>query len=105
MACVWDFDKTLIPGYMQTPLFRHFGINESNFWEEVNRLPAIYKQRGLRVSAETIYLNHLLNYVKNGPLRGLTNQKLLDLGSELEVRPGLPVSFSELQAIANERRI
>ena len=21
LACVWDFDKTLCPGYMQTPLF------------------------------------------------------------------------------------
>ena len=25
VACIWDFDKTLIPGYMQTPLFEHYG--------------------------------------------------------------------------------
>ena len=103
MACVWDFDKTLIPGYIQTPLFRHFGINEGIFLGG-SKSPAcyIYKERGLRVSAETIYLNHLLSYVKNGPLRGLTNQKLLDLGSELEFCPGLPEFFCELQGIANE---
>ena len=49
---------------MQTPLFKNFGVNESVFWEEVNRLPKIYSNRGLTVSAETIYLNHLLSYVK-----------------------------------------
>ena len=102
MACVWDFDKTLIPGYMQTPLFKHFGINEAVFWEEVNELPKIYKDRGLPVSAETIYLNHLLSYVKNGPLRGLTNQKLKELGGELEFCNGLPEFFSELSDIPKE---
>jgi len=24
IAVIWDFDTTLIPGYMQVPLFRHF---------------------------------------------------------------------------------
>lgn len=102
LACVWDFDKTLIPGYMQTPLFNYYGINEAIFWEEVNQLPLIYAQRGLRVSSETIYLNHLLSYVKNGPLRGLTNQKLRDLGAELEFCPGLPGLFIELASIPQE---
>ena len=41
IACVWDFDKTLIPGYMQTPLFDAFGIDEKLFWKEVNALPEI----------------------------------------------------------------
>jgi len=102
MACVWDFDKTLIPGYMQSPLFEHYGINEAAFWKEVNQLPDIYERRGLRVSAETIYLNHLLSYVKNGPMRGLTNQKLKDLGGELEFCKGLPSLFSELASIPYE---
>ena len=26
IACIWDFDKTLIPDYMQSPLFRRYGI-------------------------------------------------------------------------------
>ena len=79
VACIWDFDKTLIPGYMQTPLFKHYGINENVFWKEVNELPDLYGGRGMRVSSDTIYLNHLLSYVKNGPLRGLTNKKLEEL--------------------------
>ena len=102
VACVWDFDKTLIPGYMQTPLFNHFGIDEKVFWTEVNKLPEIYAKRGLSVSAETIYLNHILSYVKNGPMRGLTNQKLFELGQELDFYPGLPQFFQELAMIPNE---
>tara|TARA_B100001094_G_scaffold333389_1_gene411356 strand:+ start:3753 stop:4781 length:1029 start_codon:yes stop_codon:yes gene_type:complete len=99
IACVWDFDKTLIPGYMQTPLFEHYGIDENLFWKEVNSLPEVYAKRGLRVSADTIYLNHLLSYVKNGPLRGLTNEKLVELGAELEFCHGLPEFFGELSKI------
>ena len=99
VACVWDFDKTLIPGYMQTPLFNHFKVNEKIFWEEVNKLPQIYSQRGCKVSKDTIYLNHLLSYVKNGPMRGLTNQKLSELGEKLEFYPGLPQFFKILSSI------
>ena len=32
IACVWDFDKTLIPAYMQAPLFRLYGVDEATFW-------------------------------------------------------------------------
>ena len=102
VACVWDFDKTLIPGYMQKPLFDLFGINEKVFWTEVNQLPELYAKRGLKVSPDTIYLNHLLSYVKNGPMRGLTNEKLKELGGEIEFYPGLPEFFVELGKIANE---
>ena len=101
IACVWGFDKTLIPGYMQTPLFNHYSIDEAKFWKEVNELPSLYSSRGLTVSPDTIYLNHLLSYVKNGPMRGLTNQKLLELGAELKFCPGLPELFEELLGIAN----
>lgn len=102
IACVWDFDKTLIPGYMQSPLFEHYSIDEQKFWKEVNELPALYSKRGLTVSSDTIYLNHLLSYVKNGPLRGLTNQKLLEFGSELEFCVGLPTLFQKLMEISQD---
>jgi hypothetical protein len=102
IACVWDFDKTLIPGYMQKPLFQHYGINETSFWSEVNQLPGLYSSRGMRVSPDTIYLNHLLSYVKNGPMRGLTNERLKELGREIEFYPGLPDFFVELAKIADQ---
>ena len=99
VACVWDFDKTLIPGYMQRPLFDYYNVDEKVFWSEVNQLPKLYFKRGMNVSSDTIYLNHLLSYVKNGPMRGLTNQKLEDLGNAIEFYPGLPEFFTELADI------
>ncbi len=99
VACIWDFDKTLIPGYMQAPIFETFGIDEELFWKEVNALPEIYAERGTRVSHDTIYLNHLLSYVKNGCLKGLTNHRLRELGRELVFYPGLPELFDQLRAL------
>ena len=87
---------------MQTPLFDAFGIDEKLFWKEVNALPEIYQKKGTRVSSDTIYLNHLISYVKNGILEGLTNAKLRELGKALEFCPGLPELFPLLQAITKE---
>ena len=87
---------------MQTPLFDAFGIDEKLFWKEVNALPEIYQKKGTRVSSDTIYLNHLISYVKNGILEGLTNAKLRELGKTLEFCPGLPELFPLLQAITKE---
>ncbi len=103
VACIWDFDKTLIPGYMQTPIFEAYGINEAVFWKEVNQLPAIYAKRGARVSSDTIYLNHLLSFVKNGCLKGLTNERLRELGQTLHFYPGLPELFDQLKALVHSR--
>ncbi|MGB0743002.1 MAG: haloacid dehalogenase-like hydrolase [Opitutales bacterium] len=103
VACVWDFDKTLIPGYMQAPIFEAFGIDEEHFWKEVNALPSIYAERGARVSYDTIYLNHLLSYVKNGCLKGLTNQQLRKLGKELVFYPGLPELFEQLKEVVRSQ--
>lgn len=103
VACIWDFDKTLIPGCMQTPIFETFGIDEDRFWKEVNALPEIYAERGTRVSRDTIYLNHLLSFVKNGCLKGLTNQRLRELGKELTFFPGLPDLFENLQTLVSSK--
>ena len=48
IACVWDFDKTLIPAYMQAPLFRRYGIDEATFWAETNALAENYRKRGYK---------------------------------------------------------
>lgn len=85
---------------MQEPLFARFGIDGRSFWDEVNRLPEIYAERGVRVSPETVYLNHLLSYVRNGPMKGLRNCDLRALGRELRFYPGLPEAFRELKELA-----
>jgi hypothetical protein len=101
LACIWDFDKTLISGYMQGPLFRAYGIDEKTFWREVNQLPEYYARKGIHVSKDTVYLNHLLSHVKNGSLRGLTNQRLRELGAEIEFCHGLPEFFDTLKLHAS----
>ena len=102
VACIWDFDKTLIPGYMQAPLFKHFGIEERAFWNEVNALPDIYAKRGVRVSPETMYLNHLLTYVRHNRMEGLNNALLRELGKELKFFEGLPACFPALKKLIQE---
>ena len=102
VACVWDFDKTLIDGYMQSPIFREYGVDESLFWKEVNMLPKIYAQKGVRVAPESVYLNHLLSFVKNGIMTGLSNAKLRKFGEELVFCDGLPNFFDELKSLVED---
>ena len=58
IAVIWDFDKTLVNGYMQDPIFEEYNIESKEFWREVNSLPDYYKKnQGVRVNPDTIYLN------------------------------------------------
>jgi len=90
IAIIWDFDKTLIPDYMQTPLFKHYAVNEQHFWAENNSLVELYKKQGIKVNTETIYLNHILTYVRNGIFKGLSNALLRELGNQITFFDGLP---------------
>jgi hypothetical protein len=74
IACIWDFDKTLIPEYMQSPLFRRYGVDEATFWAETNALVENYRRRGYTLYSEISYLNHLLTYVLSGRMGGLNNR-------------------------------
>lgn len=97
IALVWDFDKTLIPGYMQDPIFEEYRVDAAQFWREVNALPAYYRCHGVKVSADNSYLNHLLTYVQHGHMQGLTNAKLRELGAQITFHPGLPEFFPYLK--------
>lgn len=74
-------------------------MDEERFWREVNGLPEIYSKQGTQVSHDTIYLNHLLSFVKNGCLKGLSNKRLRELGRDLVFYPGLPDLFEDLRNI------
>ena len=97
IAVIWDFDKTLIPGYMQDPLFAKYNVDSKKFWEEVNSLPEKYKEQGIRVGKDTIYLNHILTCVQQGIFPGLSNSLLRQLGGELEFYRGIPEIFEALK--------
>ena len=98
IAVVWDFDKTLIPGYMQRPLFERFDVDEAKFWGEVNQLEAHYRAHGCeQISSEMAYLNHVLDYTRRDIFTGLNNELLGELGQSLDFYPGLPDFFTGLK--------
>ena len=56
IAVIWDFDKTLIPGYMQDPLFKRYNVDGRTFWREVNALPKHLTRDGQEmVAVDSIY--------------------------------------------------
>ena len=98
IACIWDFDKTLSPGYMQAPIFELFKVDPKKFWKEVDELPNYYRKDGLDlISTDTLYLNHLLTYTKQGKFKGLNNTRLKELGAKIELYDGLPEFFKKLK--------
>ncbi len=103
VTCIWDFDKTLIPDYMQAPLFRHFGVDEPNFWAETNSLASQYKKRGYHISGEIAYLNHILTHVLGGQMAGLNNKLLRRCGAEIEFYPGMPGFFNLSRQFVREK--
>jgi hypothetical protein len=103
IACIWDFDKTLIPEYMQSPLFRRYGVDEKLFWAETNALVEQYHRRGYRLAGELGYLNHLLTYVLAGPMRGLNNKILHACGADIQFYPGLPGFFDQAKSWVSEK--
>lgn len=85
---------------MQEPLFRHYGVDQSQFWAESNGLEKVYRDRGAQnVSKDSLYLNHILSYVRADRFRGLSNATLLELGSEIEFYEGLPEFLRILKEI------
>lgn len=96
IAIVWDFDKTLVDGYMQDPIFQEYGVSASDFWKEVNSLPEKYmKEQGVLVNPDTIYLNQFIRYAKSGKFKGLTNERLKEFGSKLKFYAGIPDIFEK----------
>lgn len=103
IAVIWDCDQTLVDGYMQDPIFRYYKVDAKAFWREVNALPALYyKDQGIRVNPETIYLNHFIHYAKSGKFQGLNNSMLYEFGKEMKFYPGVPDIFPKLTKLIEE---
>lgn len=102
IAFIWDFDKTLTPGYMQQPIFDRYGVDPKMFWLEVNALVEHYAARGLRVSKDTVYLSHMLAYIDGGPFDGMTNTTLRELGASVPLSPGMPKFMERMRTLVSE---
>ncbi|MBQ7245901.1 MAG: haloacid dehalogenase-like hydrolase [Firmicutes bacterium] len=100
IAVIWDFDKTLVDGYMQDPIFEEYGVDATEFWREVASLPEKYmKEQGVRVNKDTIYLNQFIKYTREGKFPGLNNAKLKTFGTKLKLYPGIPELFQKTKEI------
>ncbi len=95
IALVWDFDRTLIPGNMQDPIFDAYDVDPAVFWAEVDGLVEYYGRQGIRIQRDIAYLGHLLTYVREGIFKGLTNERLFELGADLLPAPGMPDFLKE----------
>lgn len=94
IAVIWDFDKTLVDGYMQDPIFDNYKVNATEFWKEVNALPnTISKKQSIRVNSDTYYLNMFIRKIKDGTFKGLNNEKLLEYGLSQKFYKGIPDIF------------
>lgn len=102
IAIIWDFDKTLAKDYMQKPIFNKYNVDEKQFWEENNNLVNEYKEMGITINKDTVYLNHFLTCVEQGIFPGLNNEVLKNLGSEIEFYNGLPDFFQTVKKVVED---
>lgn len=103
IAVIWDFDKTLVDGYMQDPIFQEYNIDSKSFWSEVDDLPRKYmEEQGVKVNRDTIYLNHFIRYAKEGKFKGLNNKKLFEFGKELKFYSGIPEIFEKTKSVVED---
>ncbi|MDH3500172.1 MAG: haloacid dehalogenase-like hydrolase [Acidimicrobiia bacterium] len=93
IAFIWDFDRTLIPDNMQTPIFDAYDVDAAEFWGEVESLVRWHAERGEVLARDMAYLLHILSYVEAGVFDDLSNAKLKALGGKIEFCPGIPELF------------
>jgi hypothetical protein len=90
IALVFDYDQTLSPSYMQDDvIFPEFGINPESFWRKCNRL---VQEQGW--DGELAYMHCLLGYLE---MDQVSNDRLVELGSNLSYFPGVPDIFDQLR--------
>ena len=89
IAFIWDFDRTLVDGYMQDPIFKKFGIDSSKFWSDMEAAKEECAKRAYRVNKDTYYVNYFIRCAHDGTLQGLNNAMLKEAGSEQKFYPGV----------------
>ena len=92
IAIIYDCDGTLAKDTTDF-LLEEYGINVDEFWSHVGQ------QVKQGWDPPLAYLTRILELVRKGPLTGLTKSRLREIGSKIELFPGLPEMFSELKRI------
>lgn len=105
IATVWDFDKTLIPSYMQDPIFDYFKYNSKDFWTTNNAEIKALEEGGVTVNHDTYYLNKFIRMSQKGrPFDGLNNVLLKELGAKLKYYEGAVELFETISQLNDKHR-
>ena len=89
IAVIWDFDRTLVDGYMQDPIFKRYGIDASKFWADMEKAKEECSKKAYRVNKDTYYVNYFIKCAHDGTLAGLNNAVLKEAGKEQKFYPGV----------------
>lgn len=97
IALIWDFDKTLVNGYMQDPIFEDFNVDASTFWHEVNSMEkTIFDEQNVKINPDTAYLTQFIEEAQaGGKFDGLNNAKLREYGAMQKFYAGIPEIFDK----------
>lgn len=68
---------------MQDPLFKRFNIKSHVFWKKERAAFSEVAGNGIRVNADTYYLNYFIKCEHEGIIPGLNNTLLREIGEEL----------------------
>jgi hypothetical protein len=99
IAIIYDCDGTLARDTTYF-LLDHYGVDSDKFWVEV----AKEVERGW--DPPLAYLEGILKLVREGAIADLTAKKLREIGASVEMFPGLPEMFAELdQVLANQSQL
>ena len=69
IAAIGVFDKTLIPNYMQAPIFKHYKFDGAQFWAENRKEVQALRAQGLDVNEDSFYLYRFLEFRKAESLK------------------------------------
>ena len=74
--------------------------NAEDLCRETGLLPEKYlSEQNVKVNPDTIYLNQIIRYVKDGTFKGLSNEKLRLYGEKLSYYPGVPEIFEKTNSV------
>lgn len=96
---VWDFDKTLVKGYMQDPIFEEYQVDAKAFWRENDDMVEEYSRKDILMNKDTAYLNLFIRYAKSGRFAGLDNAKLATYGPKQSFYDGIPEIFKTTKSL------
>lgn len=60
IAVIWDFDRTLVDGYMQDPIFKKYNVDAAKFWADMEADREKCSKIAYRVNKDTYYVNYFI---------------------------------------------